>query len=173
MRKWHEKLVWKVGMKSWYKKFYFCMKLRFVLQSDKEEGAMNRMRSWYEKLIWEIGMRKKIWIKLRFTLQSKKKEGTMNGMGSWYENLVWEVGMRNWYEKLVWEVGMKSWYEKLVWEIGTRNWYKKLEWEFFFLHEFKVYSTSLDENNQKLEGAMNHAISWRNLNYLGWDSSGL
>ena len=66
------------------------------------------------------------------------------------------------YQKLVWEVGMRSSYEKLVLKVGMRNWYEKLVWgkkKFFFLHEIKVYSTSSDENNWKLEGAMNQ-IAW-------------
>ena len=67
--------------------------------------------------------------------------------------------MRNWYEKLVWEVSMRSWYEKLVWEAGMRK---------IFLHEIQVYSTSPDENNQKLEGAMNYAVAWGSLNCLDW-----
>ena len=66
----HKKLVWEAGMRNWYEEF-FCMKLRFTLQSDKEERAMN------------VGMR--------------SREA---GMRSWYEKLGWKVGMRSWYEKL-------------------------------------------------------------------------
>ena len=46
---------------------------------------------------------------------------------------------------------MQSWYEKLVWEVGMKSWYEKKN-----LYEIKIYSTSPDDNNWKLEGAMNY-----------------
>ena len=82
-----EKLVWKIGMRSWYEKLVWEKNFLYEIKVYSTVRKRGKSDGPDKKLVWEFGMR------------------------SSYEKLAWEVGMENLVWELVWRARMRSWYE--------------------------------------------------------------